>query len=259
MTKTVLITGGTKGIGKVTALQFAEKKYQIVVNYRSDEKQAEQFASKLSLVSGKECKIIKADISTEKGCESLVSKIKEHQLHIDILIHNAGPYISDRKKMTEYSFNEWSTMINGNLNAVFHLSKAFIPHMREQKWGRIITYGFDRAETAPGWMYRSAFAAAKSGLVSLTKTISMEEAENGITANMVCPGDITGEWKEKVIESAQESDDHQNPVGRPGTGEDLARMISFLCDDHSDFVTGAVIPVTGGKDVLGKVFRDTVR
>ncbi len=157
--------------------------------------------------------------------------------------------------MADYEIKEWDYLINGNLNAVFYLSNLLIPYMRKQKWGRIITVGFDRVESAPGWIYRSAFAAAKSGLASLTKTIALEEAEHGITANMVCPGDIIGEWKEReIMESLKEKDDSV-PVGRPGTGEDVSRVISFLADENSSFITGSVIPVTGGKDVLGKVYR----
>jgi 3-oxoacyl-[acyl-carrier protein] reductase len=124
--------------------------------------------------------------------------------------------------------------------------------MRNQKWGRIITIGYDRVETAPGWIYRSAFAAAKTGVASLTRTIAIEEAENGITANMVCPGDIINEWKESNIEDAIGT----SRIGRKGTGEDIARVIAFLIDEKSDLITGSVIPVTGGLDVLGKVFKN---
>lgn len=127
--------------------------------------------------------------------------------------------------------------------------------MRENQWGRLIMFGYDRVDTAPGWVYRSAFASAKSGLASLTKTIALEEAENGITANMICPGDIEGAWKELGIKDAAGSDDHENPVGRPGSGEDIARVLSFLIHEDSGFITGAIIPVTGGKDVLGKIYR----
>ncbi|TFE03004.1 SDR family oxidoreductase [Jeotgalibacillus salarius] len=256
MEKTVLITGGSKGIGKYTAKHLASKGYRIIINYRSDTDQAEKFAEILSTISKQDCVAIQSDIASKEGSLLLIQKIKERQIEkIDILIHNAGPYIPERKKMTDYSFEEWDHMINGNLNAVFYLSKYIVPMMRENQWGRIITYGYDRVDSASGWMYRSAFASAKSGLASFTKTISLEEAENGITANMVCPGDIEGSWKELSISDATGSDDHENPVGRPGTGEDIARVISFLIEENSGFMTGAIIPVTGGKDVLGKIFR----
>ncbi len=133
---------------------------------------------------------------------------------------------------------------------MFHMLKKVIPIMRKQQYGRIITYGFQGASNAPGWLYRSAYAAAKVGLVSLMKSIAVEEAENGITANMVCPGDITGEMKEATIAEARRVNDNKTPIGRSGTGEDIARTVLFLCDDNADMITGAVMEVTGAIDVI---------
>jgi 3-oxoacyl-[acyl-carrier protein] reductase len=143
-------------------------------------------------------------------------------------------------------------MILGNLSAVFYLFKLTVKTMREQRFGRIITYGFQDADHAPGWVYRSAFSAAKVGLVSLTKTIALEEAEYGITANMICPGNILGEMKEADISYAKKIRDPETPVGRSGTGEDIARLVTFLCEEDSDMVTGSVISVTGGRDVINR-------
>ena len=259
MRKTVLITGSTKGIGRMVAQQFAKKNINLIINYRNDKKGAQFFADELKQSresSTGKILAIQADVANPEDCIKLSQELSEHGIDsVDILIHNAGPYIKERKPMADYTFDEWNTMINGNLNAIFYLSKLIIPMMRRKQWGRIITYGYDRVETAPGWIYRSAFAAAKSGAASLTKTLAMEEAQHGITVNMVCPGDITGQWKESLISDAIDSADHENPVGRPGTGEDIARTILFLCEPSSDFITGSIIPVTGGKDVLGKVYR----
>jgi 3-oxoacyl-[acyl-carrier protein] reductase len=257
LTKTVLITGGSKGIGKRTAIAFAKKNFNIIINYRSNKQEAELFVATLKHQYDIQASAIKADISLPDECTELVEKSIQLFGKVDVLVHNAGPYVKDRKKFDDYLPDEWNYMINGNLNSVFYLSRLLVPYMREKQWGRIITTGFDRVETAPGWIYRSAFAAAKSGLASFTKTLALEEASNGITANMVCPGDIVGDWKESSIETAQKERDNSNPVGRSGTGEDLARVITFLASEESDFITGAVIPVTGGKDVLGKVFHQS--
>ncbi|MEL3973615.1 SDR family oxidoreductase [Rossellomorea oryzaecorticis] len=253
--KSVLITGGTKGIGSRTAIEFSKNGYKVFINYRSDERRAQHFVQQLRKEYRNEVYAVKGDISIPDDCESMAAEIRGNCDGIDILIHNAGPYVKERKTFDKYSPEEWNYIVNGNLNSVFYLTRLMIPNMREKKWGRIITFGYDRVETSPGWIYRSAFAAAKAGLASFTKSIAIEEAENGITANMVCPGDIVGEWKENEIHYAQSSCDHSTPVGRPGTGEDLARVIEFLCREESDFITGAVIPITGGKDVLGKIFH----
>lgn len=251
--RTALITGGATGIGKRTAIQLAEKEINVVINYRNSEEEAVLLADYLTKTYGTSNTIIQGDIANPTDCLNVINSSLSFASTIDILIHNAGPYIHERKEMIDYTFEEWNYIINGNLTTVFHLSKHLIPKMREQKWGRIITIGFDRVESAPGWVYRSAFAAAKTGLASLTKTIALEEAAHGITANMVCPGDIVGEWKERNIEDSLFVTDDDSPVGRPGTGEDISRVIDFLVSEQSSFITGGIIPVTGAKDVLGKI------
>ncbi|NYE04634.1 3-oxoacyl-[acyl-carrier protein] reductase [Bacillus niacini] len=250
--KTALITGGATGLGKKTACQLAKQGYQLAINYRNSNREAILLSKELEEKFGSKIICVQGDVSNQADCTQIVETVISELNSIDVVIHNAGPYIRERKKMTDYSFDEWNYIINGNLNAVFHLSKAIIPMMRERRWGRIITMGFERVETTPGWVYRSAFAAAKTGLASLTRTIAIEEAANGITANMVCPGDIISHWKEKGIGEASSSE--QVPVGRQGTGEDISRVISFLVDEKSDFITGSIIPITGGVDVLGKVY-----
>ncbi|MEH7492761.1 SDR family oxidoreductase [Neobacillus niacini] len=250
--KTALITGGATGLGKKTAFWLAEEGYQLAINYRNSNQEAILLSKELEEKFGNKIICIQGDVANQLDCTRIVETVISEFTSIDVVIHNAGPYVRERKKMTEYSFEEWNYIINGNLNAVFYLSKAIIPIMREQQWGRIITMGFERVETSPGWVYRSAFAAAKTGLASMTKTIAIEEAANGITANMVCPGDILSHWKEKGIEEAITSE--SVPVGRQGTGEDISRVIAFLVDDKSDFITGCIIPVTGGMDVLGKAY-----
>jgi len=253
--KVVLITGGATGMGKRTAQLLAALRFDIIFTYVTSEQRAYELRDQLTQKYGVQVNCFQSDASDMASCEQLMKEIELIYKGIDIFIHNAGPYVHERKKMTEYSNDEWRYIMNGNLNSFFYIARKIVPYMREQGWGRIITLGFDRSETSPGWVYRSAFAAAKSGLTSLTRTLAQEEAANGITVNMVCPGDITGEWKESSIQEALSEIDPNVPVGRPGTGEDIARVIAFLCDEKSSFITGSVIPVTGGKDVLGKLYR----
>ncbi|PLS01580.1 SDR family oxidoreductase [Neobacillus cucumis] len=254
--KTALITGGASGIGKKTAQLLAENGYQLVINYRKSESEAVFLAKQFDDHYGTKNIAIQGDVANKEDCLRIVNESLSVYSSVDVLVHNAGPYIHERKKLTDYSFEEWNYLLQGNLSAVFYLSKLIIPVMRKQKWGRIITLGYDRVETAPGWIFRSAFAAAKTGLASLTRTIAMEEAEHGITANMICPGDIKNEWKEKDIRDSFSSREENLTAARQGTGEDIARVISFLTDDKSDFITGSIIPVTGGIDVLGKALRN---
>lgn len=253
--KVALVTGGATGIGKMTLQHLAAAQCDIVFTYVTSEEKARLLCDQLQEQYGVKADCFPCDVSDLKSCERLMEKIASIHDGIDIFVHNAGPYIHERKTMTEYTLDDWNYIMNGNLNSFFYIAKHILPYMREKHWGRIITLGFDRSDTAPGWIYRSAFAAAKSGLTSLTKTLAIEEASSGITVNMVCPGDIIGQWKEVTIEAALGEMESRVPVGRPGTGEDIARVIAFLIEDNSSFITGSVIPVTGGLDVLGKIFR----
>lgn len=257
--KVALITGSASGLGKRTAIELASQGTHIIINYVHSNSKAEQFAAYLSDQFSISTLCIQGDIGSVEGAQDVVQEALKHWESIDILINNAGPYVTERKKMVDYAIDEWKSIIDGNLNAAFYLSRLIIPKMREQRWGRIINIGFDRADSAPGWKYRSAFAAAKVGLVSLTKSIALEEADYGITANMICPGDIIEPYKEMKIEEVLQIKDKYTPIGRPGTGQDIARAIAFLCDEHSDFITGSIIQVTGGKDVLNKYMSEEVR
>lgn len=253
--KVALITGSATGLGKRTAIELAKDGINIVLNYVHSKEKARETARYISETYGVQSIAIQADIGLYEEVQNLARLTLSEMGKIDILIHNAGPYIKEQKNMCDYTMDEWHLMINGNLNSVFYLSKLALPLMRQNQWGRIITIGFDRAETAPAWRYRSAYAAAKSGVASLTKSLALEEADSGITVNMVCPGDIPDGYKEMNIENARLQSDRRNPVGRPGTGEDIARVISFLCKEDSDFITGSVISVTGGIDVLSKSIK----
>ena len=130
------------------------------------------------------------------------------------------------------------------------LDHLVLPYMRNNSWGRIIHFGFAHAGESRAWPHRAVYAAAKVGLVSFTKTLAIEEAENGITVNMICPGDIRGDNKEKKIVDVEHLMDPESPRGRPGTGEDVARVAAFLCGSDSDFITGNMINVAGGMDPI---------
>ncbi len=249
--KTALITGSARGLGRATATQLAKDGINVITTYRKNQDSANQYMQELAQNYNVQAYALPYDVTVRDNHRNLIQQCNELCDGIDILIHNAGPYIQERKTMMEYTDDEWEYLINGNLSSMFYLAKLIIPYMRANRWGRIITMGFDQSDHAPGWKYRSAFATAKTGLTSLTKTLALEEAEHGITANMVCPGDIVDPWKESLSVEDGVVSEHV-PVGRPGTGGDIARVISFLCAEEADFITGTVIPVTGGQDVLSK-------
>lgn len=246
-----LITAGTKGLGKKMTEELLKAGYSVTVNYRSDKEMMLQRQEEWSDYTDR-IQFVQGDVQKKEDLIHLVDEAFSRFGRIDALILNAGPYIFERKSVADYEEEEWHSMINGNLNAAFYLLQKVVPIMRRQKFGRIITYGFQGADHSPGWLYRAAFAASKAGLTSLTKSVSIEEAPYGITANMVCPGEILGEMKEGTIAESREHPDEATPVGRSGTGEDISRTVLFLLDENADMVTGSVIEVTGGVDVLHK-------
>ena len=247
-----VITAGTKGLGKKVTEAFLQNGYTVTITYFKDESAVarlkEEWKEHLHKIV-----FLQGDITEQLFIKQVVTKTMKCFGRIDCLINNAGPYVFERKKLVEYTDEEWQYIINGNLNSVFYLLKEVIPIMRKQHFGRIVNYGFQGANSSSGWIYRSAFSAAKVGLASLTKTIAYEEAEYGITSNMICPGDIAGEMKEaSIAESKDKKDNRKTPIGRSGTGEDIARLILFLCNENSDLITGDVIEITGGLDVIHK-------
>ncbi|WP_132742960.1 SDR family oxidoreductase [Scopulibacillus darangshiensis] len=247
----VLITGGSKGIGKMVAKAFLDKSYSVTINYRSDDQAAHRLNQELGPYA-EHIQLLQGDITKRDDIDRIVSQTLERFNRVDCLINNAGPFVFERKKLVDHTESEWKEMIEGNLSSVFHLVKQIVPVMRKQRFGRIITYGFQNADSAPGWLDHGAFAAGKVGLVSLTKTLAIEEAGHGITANMVCPGIILPDMKEATIEEAKRSGQQRTPMGRSETGEDIARSILFLCQEQSDMISGTVMDMTGTLEVINR-------
>jgi 3-oxoacyl-[acyl-carrier protein] reductase len=239
------VVGGPKGLGVQVAKGLAQDGYRIVINYRKSEEAVHKLGAEIERIGG-EVFIIRGDMSRLDDVKQMTREVLNHWGRVDVLVLMAGPFIFKHTPVTEFTDAMWREMIEGNLSGAFYLIREIIPHMRKQGGGRLITLGYPDAEIAPAWAGYGPYAAAKTGLVTLTRTVAMEEASHGITANMVYPGDIRGPYKEATIAEARGKKDPRTPVGRPGTGEDVARVVRFLAHPDSDFITGAVIPVTGG-------------
>ncbi|MCR8629891.1 SDR family oxidoreductase [Paenibacillus radicis (ex Xue et al. 2023)] len=247
--KVALITGSAKGLGKMTALLLAESGCDIILNYVQSQKEANLLCERIQ-AQGRRCMAIQGDVANPMEMNRLVKSAVAEFGGIDILINNAGPFVRERKLFSEYSQEDINYLMHGNLLGVMQLDHLVLPMMRNKKWGRIIHFGFGHAAEARGWPHRAVYAAAKVGLVSFTKTLAVEEAPYGITVNMICPGDIRGLNKEKMIAEVEQELDPESPRGRPGAGEDIARVITFLCEERSDFITGNIMDVSGGLDPI---------
>lgn len=249
-----LITGSAKGLGKTAAIALADAGCDIVLNYVHSEQEALTLRRHI-LAKGVRCEAIYGDISKRNDVKQLVSYTNERIGCPDIVINNAGPFIRERRLFREYEEEDIMYLLDGNLTGVILLDHLVLPAMRAKGWGRIIHYGFGHAAESRAWPHRAVYAAAKVGLVSFTKTLAVEEAQHGITVNMICPGDIRGEFKEASIADVLHMNDAETPRGRPGTGEDVERVIRFLCEEKSDFVTGNIINISGGLDPIRNSIR----
>lgn len=247
--RTALITGSAKGLGKVTALTLAEMGCNIAVNYVNSKAEAELLVEEIRQTNANAV-AVRGDVSSAVDVRRMIGEVRASLGEIDILINNAGPFVRERREFADYEEDEIDVLIQGNLTGVLRLDRLVIPGMRSRGWGRIIHFGFGRAGEARGWPHRAVYAAAKVGLVSFTKSLAVEEAGFGITVNMVCPGDIRGDNKERKISEVEGLRDEESPHGRPGAGEDVARVISFLCLPESDYVTGNIIEISGGLDPI---------
>lgn len=239
------VVGGIRGLGVMVAKGLAEDGYNLALSYHTSQERAQEFKKELNKF---DCAVLlcQGDVGNAVDVERMANEVVGHYGRVDVLVCMAGPFIFNSTELTAYSHDEWQEMINGNVSGVFYCIKEVVPVMREQKSGRIITFGFSQIDQVPAWKGYGAYAAAKVGVASLTRTLAKEEASYGITVNMICPGDIRDPYKEATIADARLEKMKMSPVGRPGSGEDVSRVVRFLAHTDSDFITGAIIPVTGG-------------
>lgn len=242
------VVGGITGLGVPIIRMLAQEGYQIVSNYRTSQEASRELERELTR-KGIDSLFLQGDVSKLEDVQNMVVQVLEYFGRVDVLVCTAGPFYFRPIATIDHQLEQWREMIDGNLSSVFWLTSELLPGMRERGWGRIITFGFHDAEQAPAGVGFGPYAAAKTGLVSLTRTLAEEEAEYGITVNMICPGDIRHPFKEGTIADARQKfaeSTSRRVGGRAGTGEDIARVVQFLVNEDSDYLSGCIIPVTGG-------------
>jgi len=239
--RTILITGSSGGIGRATALAFAQSENQIAVHYSTNAGAAHEVVDEIRSV-GCSAYAFAADLREQNASVKLVNEVCRRFGAIEILVNNAG-------LMTDHAVQAmpdeiWDESVEVNLSAAFRLSREVIPKMIEAKWGRIISVSSQVAET--GSQNHAHYAAAKAGLAGLTFSLAKELGPAGITANIVAPGRIMTEMiKERSLGRSQEWL-AQTPLQRFGTPEEVADAIVFLASEKAGYITGLVLNVNGG-------------
>jgi len=233
-TRIALITGSSRGIGKDIALKLAEKTEGIAVHYHTQSQEAESVVETIRNKGGQGA-VFQADLTEEKEAGSLIQEVIREFGKIDILVNNFGPILV--KPWQEVTAAEWEETFRSNLlSALFCIQKA-LPGMRDRKWGRIINLGYSRVEQLVSFQTITPYAAAKTGLLILTRSVAVSEASSGITVNMVSPG---------LMEDGVLPANTNIPAGRLGTFKDVSGAVQFLVSEKAGYITGTNVVVAGG-------------
>lgn len=248
MDRTVLVTGGSRNIGRYLARRYAADGFRVVVCARTVEAM-EELAKEIEEAGG-EVLAKKADVTKPDEVSTLVEAAEQRFGGIDILINNAVVRVT--KKFDEMSFAEWRMALDVILDAAFLCTKAVLPGMRERKWGRVIT--FSGISAMRGSADRIGVVTGKSGLIGFTRSAANATASDGITVNCIAPSQIDterGEWTtignvEQVLENYARGRS-QIPVGRMGTLDEFYALVSFLTSERAGFITGQTICINGGR------------
>ena len=242
--KAALVTGSSGGIGKHIALALARAGADVAVTYRTNRAGAEAVAAGIREL-GVRAVVLGGDATRPEDCRRWVAETVAAFGRLDILVNNVGEFAY--KLTREHTDEEFERIIAGTIGTTFYCTMAALPHMKARGWGRVVNIGAAGAERAAGRRKIGPHLAGKSAVVSLTRTLAMEEAEHGITFNAVLPGVI--EDRELSREEAWRRPDRYAPIGHPGTSQDVADAVLFLVSPRSWFVNGAAIAVTGGWEV----------
>jgi 3-oxoacyl-[acyl-carrier protein] reductase len=239
--KRVLITGGTRGIGRETALAFAAQGARVAVTYASDTQSAAHMQDFLNQGSSEHL-LIQADVREKTQVEAMVAKILDRWEGIDVLINNAG--IHRDKLLMFLSETDWDDVLDTNLRGTFLCSQAVLKPMIGQRWGRIINIASPSG--IAGRTGQANYSASKGGVIAFTKSMSKELAKIGITVNAISPGVIYTSLTEKLDQEVKDDLIKLIPMGRFGEPREIAAMILFVASDEAAYITGQVIAVDGG-------------
>ena len=235
----VLVTGGTRGIGRAIVAAFAQGGAKVTFT-GTNEAAAEE--AKAASGAADQCHFVKADVSTAEGCQGAVDAAVEFGGGLDVVVNNAG--ITRDQLLMRMTEEDWDRVQEVNLKGAFMTTKAAARRLMKSKRGRLINITSVVGMT--GNAGQANYAASKAGLIGFTKAVAKELAGRGVTANAVAPGYIQTDMTADLPEGAADGLMQLIPLARMGTSEDVAGVVSFLASEAAGYVTGQVIPVDGG-------------
>ena len=254
MTKTAIVTGSTSGIGLGIATSLAAAGYNIMLNGFGDAAEIEKVKTGLAKTHGVKTAYSAADMSKPAEIHKLVADTVETFGSVDVVVNNAG--IQFTALTEDFPDEKWDAIIAINLSAAFHATKAALPFMKKQKWGRIINIA--SAHGLVGSPQKVAYVAAKHGIVGMTKVVALEAANDGITCNAICPGWVLTPLVVKQIEDRAKKNGttveaekaallgEKQAMHKFTTPEHLGGLAVYLCSDNAETTTGTTLSVDGG-------------
>jgi 3-oxoacyl-[acyl-carrier protein] reductase len=240
--RVVIITGGSKGIGRAIAMKFAQENAKIIIMHYDPDESAADETIKMLTESGVVAESHRIDVSQKSDVEDLVKDVFARFERVDVLINNAG--ITRDNFLMRMSESDWDAVLNVNLKSVFNCTHAVIRGMMKQRKGAIVSISSITGQV--GNEGQANYAAAKAGIMGFTKTVAREVASRGIRVNAVAPGFIDTEMTAVLPENIKKTFLERIPLGRLGQPEDIAAAVFWLCSDEASFVTGQTIHVNGG-------------
>lgn len=239
--KTVIITGGSRGIGRACCLAFAKAGANIVFTYNKSKKEAEELAGEINKL-GANCLSMQTDVRDYNQCRSVVEKALERFKELDVLVNNAG--ITKDKALLMMTLDDWKDVVETNLGGTFNMTRAAITTLLKQKKGCIIN--MSSVSGIVGLARQTNYSASKAGIIGFSKALAKEVAAYNIRVNTVCPGFINTEIVASLHENIKKEILNTIPVKRLGEVDEVANLCVFLASDKANYITGEVIKIDGG-------------
>ena len=238
MTRTAIVTGGTRGIGAAISLALKSAGHTVIANYAGNEAAARAFAEETGI------KVVKFDVGdADASAAGLAEAEQAAGAPVDIVINNAG--ITRDTMFHKMSAEQWREVMRVNLDSMFNVTRPVIDGMRERGWGRIVNISSINGQK--GQMGQVNYSAAKAGVIGFTKALAQETARKGITVNCVAPGYINTDMVAAVPEKVLESIIAGIPAGRLGEAGEIGALVVYLCSEEAGFMTGSTLTINGGQ------------
>ncbi|GJD64800.1 acetoacetyl-CoA reductase [Methylobacterium frigidaeris] len=236
--RVALVTGGTRGIGAAISKGLKEAGYKVAANYGGNDEAAQAFKDETGIP------VFKFDVGDAAACEAGIRAAEAELGPIDILVNNAG--ITRDGMFHKMTFEQWQAVIRTNLDSMFTCTRPLIDGMRSRGFGRIILISSINGQK--GQMGQTNYSAAKAGVIGFAKALAQENANKGITVNVIAPGYIATEMVKAIAPEVLKAKILPHiPVGRLGEAEEIARAVEFLAGEHAGFITGSTLTINGGQ------------